>query len=78
MSPRDLKSKKYSTETEPSPWTEPFQRAQDSTSAQPKNADQSANPETTADQTQQSGPQAHPAHMDDHTRDALSTIFNGN
>ena len=75
MSPRDLKSKKYSTETEPSPWTEPFQRAQDSASAQPGNAEQTAKPGTPAEQAQQPEKQAH---MDEHTRDALSTIFNGN
>jgi hypothetical protein len=75
MSPRDLKSKKYSTETEPSPWTEPFQRAQDSAPAQPENSDQAAKPGTPAEQTQQAAQQAH---MDEHTRDALSTIFNGN
>ena len=62
-------------QSEPSPWTEPFQRAYDS--HEQGQADDSAaqNAEATATKcTHAAG--SHP-HTDEATHDALSTIFNG-
>ena len=64
--PRKFDPKK-TTQVEPSPWTEPFQRAQDNTT-----------PATQAQNGEKSRTAPAPAaHMDQDTRDALSTIFNG-
>ncbi len=63
-------------EAEHSPWTEPFQRSQDSgafdsTAQNQKSAHQSAH-------RANAGSKPAAQHTDEATHDALSTIFNGN
>jgi hypothetical protein len=61
---------KKTTQVVPSPWTEPFQHTHDnnSTPTLAQNGDQSRTASVPAEQRD---------HMDPCTRDALSTIFNG-